>query len=357
MARSTPPTPTKPTPIKRPSNNLNGCLQAFIGLLLLLGTVGLVWWIASRWDPNGGVSTTDPGSIDNQEAVDQSDSPTFSREEQARKNALRQRRENLRVDNRFLVRLTDQLFYGQFPEREGIPLSDRPEDDNMRAEWDSIAAEVLDVLEAHLSPKARQQLGNYTAEDRDQWRQQVNQRNVGSRALYDLADAKFTYLYPQNATQNFIEQPIGQIWHGLADDRVKAILANERLQEIQFEQGRFSQSLRDRLEPGEGRIYIINLSEGQLMRLNLQASEQSTRLSLYVPNPTDETPYLLEDSIERTWSGQLPQSGYYEIVVVSAQNVSLDYALDVGADNISSSPTEPPATPPTEPEELPRDRN
>lgn len=326
------------------STSLNGCLAALFGLVLLLGTVGLVWWIASRWDPTAPVDSTDSGGSNTSE-VGEPSSGSISAEEQARKQALQQRQEALQVNNRFLVQVTDQLFYQQFPERQGSPLSDRPEDAAIRAEWESIANEVLDVLENHLSAQARQQLGSYSAEDREQWRQQVNQRYVSSRALYDLTDAKFAYLYPQNAAQDFIDQPIGQIWHGLADDRVRAILSGDRLQEIQFESGRFSRSLRDRLEAGEGRVYVINLSEGQLMRLNLQAPSESTRLSLYVPRPTSETPYLLADSAERTWSGRLPQSGYYEIVVVSTQTGLLDYALDVGADNVTSPPSTPEATP------------
>lgn len=360
-----------PAPPK-PARNRNGCAQALFGLFLLLGTIGLVWWIASRWDPNG-TSGTNTGNPDNAEVIEP-ENAQFSQAEQARKNALQERRRQLQVDERFFVRLTDQLFYGQFPEMQNRALSDRPEDEAMRAEWDSTASEVLDVLENHLSPQARQRLGNYTPASRDQWRQQVNKQFVSSRALYDLADAKFAYLFPQNAAQGFIDQPIGQIWHGLADDRVQAILDGDRRQEIQFESGRFNQSLRDRLEPGEGRVYVINLNEQQLMRLNLQAASQSTRLSIYVPNPTDAVPYLLEDASDRSWAGQLPQSGYYEIVVVSTQNSALDYALDVSADNVTSTPNEPnepdpipdesdpePDEPqaglPVEPDERPRDRN
>lgn len=368
-----PSTPSLSTPeVDKHPKNLNGCMQAFVGLVMLLGTVGLVWWIASRWDPSSTVTSTEQGDPDNSEVAEPANS-RFSREEQARKNALQQRRDALRIDNRFFVSVIDQLFYDQFPEMEGQPLSDRPQDEEMRAEWDSIANEVLDVLENYLSPQARQRLSTYAAEDRDKWRQEVNELNVSSRALYDLTDAKFTYLFPQNATQDFIEQPIGQIWHGLADDRVQAIKSGDRRTEIQFDGGQFSQSLRDRLEPGEGRIYILSLGEEQLMRLNLQAPSQSTRLSLYVPTPDSETPFLLEDSFAQTWSGELPQSGYYEIVVVSNQNAPLDYGIDIGADNVTSTPTPPPEeVPPPEPaaeevdnvtsiparpEELPRDRN
>ena len=348
--------PPSPTIIKRPAapavaktparaNRRNGCLPAFVGLLLILGSMGLVWWLATRPEPTGSLTSTDAGRSDSTGALDPSTNPNISQAEQARKDRLQQRRDNLQVDNRFLISVTDQLFYAQFPDMQGRSLSDLSEDEAMRSEWDSIANEVLDVLENQLSTEARQRLGSYAATNREQWKEQVNQKYVSSRALYDLTDAKFAYLYPQNATQNFIDQPIGQIWHGLADDRVRAIVSGERLEEIQFEQGQFSQSLRDRLEPGEGRIYILNLSQGQLMRLNLQASPQSTQLSLYVPSPNNELPYLLEDSAERTWSGQLPQTGYYEVVVVSSQTARLDYALDIAADNVTSTPSEPEASP------------
>lgn len=330
--------PMKPLKQSRP-NRTGGCFQALFGLFLLIGSIGLVWWIASRWEPDSPVAGSDADNSAETQPGDETDS-ALSPEEQARKAALRQRRDRLQVDERYLVSVTDQLFYSQYPELQR-PLSDDPADIELRAEWDSIANEVLDVLEAELSAEARQRLGGYTAGDREQWQQRVNQKLVSSRALYDLTDAKFEYLYPQAAQQNFIDQPIGQIWHGLADDRVRAIESGERLEEIQFASGEFSQSLRDRLGPGEGRIYTLNLSEGQLMRLNLQAPPGTTRLSLYVPSPNDAVPFLLEDSSERTWSGTLPQSGYYEIVVVNIQNSALNYAIDIGVDNVTSTPTEP----------------
>jgi serine/threonine-protein kinase len=337
-----PPAPA-PKPTRRRSTNLNGCFQALFGLILLIGSIGLVWWIASRWDPTGSVPNADADNSENIQSDDESSNPTYSPEEQARKNAIRERLEALQIENRYLVSVTDQLFYDQFPEQQGQALSDRPEDADLRTAWDSIANEVLDVLENNLSADARRRLGSYSASNRQQWREQVNQRYVSSRALYDLTDAKFAYLYPQNAAQDFIDQPVGQIWHGLAYDRVQSILSGERLEEIQFASGEFSRSLRDRLAPGEGRVYTINLSENQLLRVNLQAPPDATRLSLYVPSPNDEVPYLLEDSRDRTWAGELPQTGYYEVSIVNTQNQALDYALDVGADNVISTPAAPAA--------------
>jgi serine/threonine-protein kinase len=337
------PPPTPPQPAQSRSKSWNGCGQALLGLLLLIGSIGLVWWIASRWEPGQVTAPSADTPTDTQ--PDAPDNPAYSAAEQARKENLRERRESLSVDNSYLVKVTDQLFYSQFPERQGQALTDRPADADLRSEWDSIANEVLDVLAAHLSAPARQQLGEFSTADRDQWRQQVNQQYVSSRSLYDLTDAKFAYLYPENAQQDFINQPIGQVWHGLAYDRVQAILDGDRLEEIQFPSGEFSQSLRDRLEPGEGRIYVLNLNEGQLLRVNLQTQPDTAQLSLYVPSPNEEIPYLLEDANERTWSGQLPQTGYYEISVVNTRAAPLNYGLDISADNVTSTPTEPAAAP------------
>lgn len=331
------PEPPAPQPARRTTKpGGNGCWQALLGLALLVGAVGLVWWVASRWEPMGGGST--PETV-----APASENSAFSPEEQARKAALGQRRQALGVDERFLVGVTDQLFYSRFPDMQGQALSDRPEDAEMRARWDQIALEILEVLDQNLSAEARRQLGNYGPANREQWEKAVNQLYVSTSALFDLTDAKFTYLFPDTAGGNFIDQPIGQIWYGLAADRVRSLQSGDRLETLQFETGSFGQSIRDRLEPGEGRVYILNLSEGQLLRLNLQAPNGSTRLSLYLPRPSQDLPYYLADSTETTWSEQLTQSGYYEIVVVSAVADSLDYALDVAVDTVSA-PSQPEST-------------
>jgi serine/threonine-protein kinase len=334
--------PRRP-PAKAASKSSSGCFPAMLGLALVVGTVGLVWWVANRWEPAGtvGVDASTPGQVQDADFAN----PSFSNQEQQRKAALRQKRTNLGVDERFLVALTDQLFYERYPEQQGQALTDRPEDADMRANWDAIALESLELLERNLSDRARQGLGVYGTGDRDRWRQAVNQHYVSSRALYDLTEARFAQLFPERVNQDFIDQPIGQVWYGLAEQMVQGIQSGERRQEIQFEQGTYGQSVRDRLEAGAGRVYTLSLGEGQLLRLNLQAPQGSTQLSLYVPSPTDEVPYLLADSSERTWSGDLPQSGYYEIVVVSTGDRPIDYALDVAVDNVTTTPAAPPESP------------
>ena len=295
------------TPVTgRPSSSGGGFLQAIVGLIVLVGAIGLVVWVAGQWQPAGVGDRTE----------DTTEDSTLSAEEQARKQALRERRENLGVSREYFVPLIDQIFFSRYPDRQGTTLTDSPEDAELRLRWDTIAAEMLDTLEQNLSTPARQNLGRYGAGDREQWQTRVNALYVSSRALNDLADAKFLALFPDQATENFIDQPMGQVWHGIAEDQVRAMEAGERLSELVFESGAFRTQANGRLDPGQGMVYVLNLSEGQLMRINLQVPSEATQLSLYLPRPNDETPFLLADSAETTWSGRLNQSGYYEIVVV-----------------------------------------
>jgi len=112
--------------------------------------------------------------------------------------------------------------------------------------------------------------------------------------------------------------------------------SGEVLEEVRFTSGAYSDQLEGTLAPGEGQVYILNLSAGQLMRVNLQAPADATRLSIYVPVPDEETPYLLADSQDSTWAGELPQSGYYEIVVINGADNPITYRLNVAVDNVEN---------------------
>jgi serine/threonine-protein kinase len=134
----------------------------------------------------------------------------------------------------------------------------------------------------------------------------------------------------------------------LAQDRVTAITSGEALTEIRFEAGQFSHQVTGDLPPGDGHIYILNLRQGQLMRVNLQAPPNTTRLSIYLPVPTSELPHILASAAQNTWAGDLPQAGYYEIVVVAQARETTPFNLTVGVDTVTDdSPNPPPAPPKT----------
>ena len=102
--------------------------------------------------------------------------------------------------------------------------------------------------------------------------------------------------------------------------------------------GAYSDQLEGTLAPGEGQVYILNLSAGQLMAgVNLQAPADATRLLHFTCLvPDEETPYLLADSQDSTWAGELPQSGYYEIVVINGADNPITYRLNVAVDNVEN---------------------
>ncbi|PSR16607.1 hypothetical protein C8255_17000 [filamentous cyanobacterium CCP3] len=222
----------------------------------------------------------------------------------------------------------------QNPDRQGTQLTDQPEDAPLRAEWDAIANRNLDLLENNLSTEARSRLGRYNPTDSDRWKSQVNDLFVSSKALYDLADARFSQLFPGRVNEGFVETPVDQIWFALAQDQVNALESGNNLTEITFEQGSFSHQQQGNLDPGQGHVYILNLSAEQLLRLNLQAPPDSTRLSIYVPVPNETLPHILADAEQNTWAGELPQSGYYEVVVVSRASEPIPYSLTTAVDNV-----------------------
>ncbi|MBO1065889.1 MULTISPECIES: serine/threonine-protein kinase [Nostocales] len=268
---------------------------------------------------------------------------TFSPEERQRKQKLSDRREELDINYQFYVKLVSQLFREKYPNLKGRILSDNPEDENLRAEWDKTAAEVLEKLTA-ITADSRRQLGNYTGDERATWKAQINQINVGSRSLYDLSDAAFFSEFPEQKSKSFINQPIGQVWYAFVNDQLNAILDKSILETIVFPEGTTGKTVSGTLQPGKGKVFIVGLAKDQNMEVKLEANSK-VLLSIY--SPSGKNP-LLQDSQTRTISATLPEKGFYEFVVVSTASESVDYQLTLTAENPPEpEPTEEPTEEPT----------
>lgn len=254
---------------------------------------------------------------------------------QQQEDALYARFQKLGIDARFYnsyISLVDEKFYEKYPELGKRLLTSSEGDREWRERWQKTGEELLDKLEK-LSSSARRRLGSYEAADLDIWKTEVNNLNLSSRALYDLADAKFFYLFPEEPRQrNIIGLPIGQIWQAITADALRALQAGSTIESVEFHSRTNNQTLSGNLQPGEGKAYIARLAQNQTVRVNLQAPPKSTLLSIYTPGRINKARALLQDSEGVSWSGLLDDSGYYEFVVVSQAAEPIAYELKIGAE-------------------------
>jgi serine/threonine protein kinase, bacterial len=338
----TPPEPTSATIAVSPSPSSPSSpssLRPFLVTLLAAASVGLIWW--------GVNSSRNVGEVKSNSTVSPtptSEQPTdplaqYSPAERERKERLSDRRQQLGIDSNFYLNLVNQVFWDRNPSLRGRTLSNGPEDESLRAEWDKTASELLEKLEP-LSDNARRQLGTYTTAERDRQKAEANKINVGSRSLYDLGDAAFFRIFPEQRSQDFLGQPIGQVWYGFVSDQLSAILAGRAFQKLVFEPGAIGKTVSGTLQPGGGKVFIAGLAKDQSLELKLQGNSQ-VLLSVYSPSGKIK---FLEDSKERSLSAKLPENGFYEFVVVSTASKPLDYQLSITAENLTppSSPTPTP---------------
>lgn len=294
--------------------------------LPLVVVIGLGWWTTNSWLQRQTEISSEPTSPISQPK------PQFSPAEQKRKNQLRDRRLQLGINNRFYIALVNQAYWDKYPDERGRSLKVTPEDAALRADWDQIAAKLLEQLEP-LSSGSRRRLGSYTKQNRDRASQALSKLNLSSRALDDLTDATFWEMFPQQQGKNFLAKPIGQVWYALADDKLKAISSGTAYEKIQFDSGANGKQVSGSFKPGEGKAYVAELAKDQQLKLELQA-DSKVLLSIY--SPTGKI--ILEDSGDRSWLGTLPEGGFYEFVVISTASEQTDYQLNITVDN----PTSPP---------------
>lgn len=96
-------------------------------------------------------------------------------------------------------------------------------------------------------------------------------------------------------------------------------------QEIQFKRGASSAEVKGGVARGEVMIYLINAKEGQTMNVEIQSVEGNAAFKVVDPN----TNAVAEG--EKSWSGELPQTGEYQIVV-GTERGGASYTLSVSID-------------------------
>jgi serine/threonine-protein kinase len=336
---NSPSPPTAEMPSPSPTNNpSSGWLgKVFLVFVLIVGAGGFGWlagnlWIKSQIKSN----EVNPQPTQSDRVAPPQTTPTpepsepFPDSERRRKEALQQRRTALDIRYSFYADLVNEEYWTQFPDQRGRTLGTRSEEAQAREQWDAIASDLLGQLDrANLSAASRRQLGSFSDADLARAKAEVNQFRLSSRSLYDLVDARFLLAFPQHKGKDFLKKPIGQVWRAMVTDTLNEVKSGAAFEQIAFDPGAVNKQLSGTLKPGEGKVVIASLSTGQVLKVNLSTSGQSL-FSLY--SPSGKTT-LLEDSGDRTWSGQLPESGFYEFVVVSNASGSINYQLDITVEN------------------------
>jgi serine/threonine-protein kinase len=343
-ANSLSPIPAETSSPSSTDNPSSDWLRNILLVLILIPVAGSVGWLAGNWWIHSQTESrhVEPQPTETSPVASPSTEPTpspsssFSPEEQRRKEALQQRRVALDIRYNFYASLVNEEFWKQYPSQQGRTLSSEPDDADWRAKWDAIASDLLAQLNRlNLSDAARRQLGGYTEADLNRVKAEANQLHVGSRSLYDIADVKFLQAFPQEKGKNFISKPIGQVWQAIVADTLSAVKTGDAFERIVFAPGAISKEVSGTLKPGQGKVFIAGLVTGQMMKVNLQTR---SRVLFSIYSPSGKTT-LLEDSSDRTWSGSLPESGFYEFVIVSSSSEPVNYQLNLTVEN--ATPTEP----------------
>ncbi|HEY9860450.1 MAG TPA: serine/threonine-protein kinase [Candidatus Obscuribacterales bacterium] len=243
--------------------------------------------------------------------------------------ALRDRRRRLGIDYDLFVHLVDTVFYTEHSELNNRRLSADPSDRALRREWNATAEKLLNKLKP-LSEEARNRLGRYSQQDYDQWVMSLERQRLSRPTFAQLVDAKFYHLFPEQQERYLDPNRFGQVWYAIAEETFKAIQAGSAFSMLQLGPKNPSQTLKATLKPGEGKVYVANLSQGQTIQVALQSPDQSTRLSIYSPDRRSRAAQaLINDTPKSTWSGTLPRPGYYEIVILSNSPEIIGYQLNL----------------------------
>jgi serine/threonine protein kinase, bacterial len=239
----------------------------------------------------------------------------------------RDRVPKLGINERFFISLVDEIFDQKYPELGGRRLGEDKSDQIWRDRWHETANNVLKKL-ASFSEPTRRNLGNYDNKDLGQWKKEVNELHLSSRALYNLADGQFFNLFPeQSRDQNLIGEPLGQVWQAITSETLKSLQNGQNLEDLKFEPKSDQKTVTGTLEPGGGKAYIAYLKQGQNLQVQLETASSSTQFYIYTPGNTQKARSLLESSKEVNWSGKLDDSGYYEFIIVSEDSRTLSYQL------------------------------
>jgi serine/threonine protein kinase, bacterial len=301
-----------------------------VGFLLLLA-IGGGWLLARNWfmSRNGSSPILAPRNplpslVGNETA-------------QSSQQQIEARLQAMEISPQFFDSLVSFTFSQRYPDRQGRPPGNTPEDSALQAEWDRISKDWIGRLEV-LPSVVRANLGRYSDTDLQGWLVQAEQRSVGRAAFYNLVDSSFGFLVPDLRGQDYLGTPVGQIWLALAAKIVGTLQNGSALESLTLPVDQ-DVSEGNTIAPGQGRVYVVALQAGKRLRLAINASE-SIQISVFPP--AGQSGVLLKDASLRDWeSGPLPHTGIYQIVVTSQAAAPEGFSLSLRQETLVAVPDSP----------------
>ncbi|HEY9703003.1 MAG TPA: hypothetical protein V6C58_11180, partial [Allocoleopsis sp.] len=296
--------------------------KTLIIILLFVGTAISSLWLGFKmveWTKIGEKSTEVQDNSNENSPVNIKPKSPYSLQEIKRKETLKQKVKDLEIRQKFLTDLVDEVFWLKNPNLAKRTLSDRQEDEKLREKYDQITADLLDnIAAANLSLEVRQRLGRYKLSQQELWLQEVSKLAISSNTIKDLTDAKFAVL-PQDYSSGslnisfdeFIEKPMGQIWLGMMYEEIIRLKQGKSLENVVFPAGNVTKEFSGDLERGEGKVLITRFVKGKKLDVKLDTTGDSL-LSIYL---FGEVEPILQNHREKTWTGIVPKTGYYQFVI------------------------------------------
>ena len=323
-------------------------LSPWLAIALFLLSVpisgSLGWWFAYRWIVQN-APATNPSIISdaragfkNQEEL-AFEPRTFAEEDRSSRAGERaeravathqrllaryaDRRDTLGIGDRFFANLVKENFEAQYPERSQL-LAGNANPELWREAYREVAESLLDKLSG-LSSDALEKLGEYTRLDRKGWETEIAPYKVRARSLYDLTDARFFYLFPEQRWQDLPGPRMGQVWQAIARDLAREVSDGTVVESLLADSFSETPEAEGFLSPGSGKVYIFFFNRGDSLELALDA-EGAIEVSFYPPAENDT---ILKKSKQLRWQGTAPESGYYEIVLANSAEEPTPYRLNL----------------------------
>jgi hypothetical protein len=295
------------------NSRILGCSSKIaIFCLLMLVSAGIGWLIGKTWVKHA----NQPQTVKPVFATEGSNLNSATAQAWQRKADIRKRRLELGIDSQFFKNLVDELFYLRY--------ADIKEEKQKQEQRDILAEEILDRLD-RLDSSTRAGLGSYDQQKRQEWRQAVNELRLSSKVLHLLTDNAFLQLFPELTARPNFETALGQVWSALAGNQLQSLQSGLSYQAIESLDAGGEENIEGILSERQGKAYALKLHSSDRLNLNLEAEGE---VLIYFYSPSGNVT-LLDKSSDRQWSGQLPEDGFYELVILPQSSTTVNFRLQL----------------------------